>query len=112
MRLRTPLAATALALTLALTNATPSSAAVGEFEYSALNLNNTEIRDTLIDPESGECIALPGVLNTPAFRARNRTTSTATLFQTADCDGNTWELQPLTGRSPLLARFRSVVFSS
>ncbi|MFF3726916.1 hypothetical protein ACFYYM_31620 [Streptomyces erythrochromogenes] len=110
MRLRTPLAATALALTLALANATPSSAAVGEFEYSALNLNNTEIRDTLVDPDSGECITLPAVLNTPAFRARNRTTSTATVYQTADCEGDSWELRPIIGRSPLLARFRSVVF--
>ncbi|MER6523006.1 hypothetical protein ACFWHQ_38135 [Streptomyces sp. NPDC060334] len=110
MRLRTPIAAATLALALALTNATPSSAAVGEFEYSALNLNNIEIRDTLIDPDSGECITLPAVLNTPAFRARNRTTSTATLYQTADCEGDTWELRPLVGRSPLLARFRAVVF--
>ncbi|MCX4690262.1 hypothetical protein OG401_39255 [Kitasatospora purpeofusca] len=97
-------------LFLALANATLSSAAVGEFEYSALNLNNTEIRDTLIDPDSGEFIALPALLNTPAFRARNRTTSTATLYQTADCEGDTWELRPLIGRSPLLARFRAVVF--
>ncbi|MFD7084940.1 hypothetical protein [Streptomyces sp. NPDC059918] len=111
MRLRTPIAAATLTLTLALTNATPSSAAVGEFEYSALNLNNTEIRDTLHDPDSGECITLPAVLNTPAFRARNRTNQTATLYQNADCeDGTTWTIPPLVGRSPLLARFRAVSF--
>ncbi|MFF3015353.1 hypothetical protein [Streptomyces sp. NPDC057939] len=110
MRLRTPLAATALALTLALTNATPSSAAVGEFEYTSVDLNGIQIQHTLFDPDNGECIALEGTLNLPALRARNRTTSTATVYQTADCEGNTWELRPIVGRSPLLARFRAVVF--
>lgn len=111
MRLRTALAAATAAFALVLSAAGSSSAATGEFRYVTLDLNNVQIQHVLDNPMSGECIDLEGTANLPALLGRNFTTSTATVFQDASCDGDTfWTVSPFNS-TPVTARFRSVVFS-
>ncbi|MFJ3636074.1 hypothetical protein [Streptomyces sp. NPDC090112] len=110
--LRRSVAAAAAAVGLMLATATPSHAAIGEFRYTVVDLQNLQVQKELLDPPSVECINLDiPASNLPALLGRNLTDSTATLFNEADCDGDTyWVVNP-GGRSPALARFRSVVFN-
>ncbi|MFD4247989.1 hypothetical protein ACFWP3_41400 [Streptomyces sp. NPDC058525] len=88
--------------------ATPTSAHAtdGEFSY---RVGLTPY--TLTDPESGECINLTGTTEQrPARAFRNRTISTATVFENADCEGAWRSLRPIIGLDLLFAG-RSVVFS-
>ncbi|MFJ2595145.1 hypothetical protein [Streptomyces erythrochromogenes] len=111
MRLRTALTAATAAFALALSAAGSSAAATGEFRYVTLDLNNVQIQHVLDDPQSRECIDLEGTGNLPALLGRNLTTSVATVFQDAACDGDTfWTVSP-GAFVPVTARFRSVVFS-
>ncbi|MFJ3976516.1 hypothetical protein [Streptomyces sp. NPDC090021] len=112
MRLRTALASSTAALALVLSAASPSSAAIGEFQYTTVDLNNIQVRQRLIDPVDEECINLDSTANLPALLGRNFTNKQATVFRDADCEGDVWwVVNPGGARTPVPARFRSVVFN-
>ncbi|MFD6225725.1 hypothetical protein ACFWFZ_02395 [Streptomyces sp. NPDC060232] len=111
MRLRSALTAATTALVLVLSTAGASTAAVGEFRYASVDLDNVQVQHALSDPESGVCHNLDITANLPALLGRNYTNSTATVFREADCEGDTWWVVNPGLRTPALARFRSVVFS-
>ncbi|CCH28078.1 hypothetical protein ABZ816_05570 [Actinosynnema sp. NPDC047251] len=103
------------ALTAALVLAAPASAlaADGKFEYRYNDSTGDIESGQLVDPESRECIGIPEVENehgTFAFRPRNATTSTVTLFKGSDCEGDHYTLRP-GGKASDRLLFRSVAFS-
>ncbi|MCC0093261.1 hypothetical protein K7B10_00230 [Streptomyces flavotricini] len=59
----------------------------------------------------GRTAGLEGTGNLPALLGRNLTTSVATVFQDASCDGDTFRTVSQGAFVPVTARFRSVVFS-
>ncbi|MFJ9776153.1 hypothetical protein ACIRVF_33795 [Kitasatospora sp. NPDC101157] len=69
-----------------------------------------------IEPESGTCITIPQVAgpgtSQPAYDPLNATASTATVFPTENCSGDTrYTLRPLLGRGGTAMKFRAVIFS-
>lgn len=114
MHLRSTLAGALGGLMLAVAlPSPPASAATGDFIYTYIGLDAVHLRGELANPESGECINIPETVGSalPAFAPRNYTTSTATVFLEADCDGDIYRtLNPgqVLGNS---LRLRSVVFS-
>ncbi|WP_371640701.1 hypothetical protein [Streptomyces virginiae] len=114
MRLRNTVAAAlgALLLSAALPTS-PAAAATGDFVYTYVGLNGLSLRGELNAPNSGECINIPETVGSalPAFAPRNYTTSTATVFLEADCDGDTFYAMSPGQRLGDRLRLRSVVFS-
>ncbi|MCX5386800.1 hypothetical protein [Streptomyces sp. NBC_00083] len=109
MRLHHTPGAAAGAFMLAL--ALPSSAqaaAHGELLYTT----QAGAPGGIHDPESGQCLDLPGTTGAaPAQAPKNHTNATATVFLDADCAGDTYYvLQPSQQRGTDV-KFRSVVFS-
>ncbi|WP_406394959.1 hypothetical protein [Streptomyces sp. NBC_00887] len=114
MRLRHTVAAALGALTLVVTLPTAASAATGQFRYTYETDEGYEAVGFLNDPPSGECINLPGADSDalpPAYAPKNLTDATATVFLTADCEGDVYyTLRPGGGASDRL-KVRSVVFA-
>ncbi|MET8589338.1 hypothetical protein [Streptomyces sp. NPDC005078] len=115
MRLRSTVAAALGALALVVTLPTSASATVGFFAYSYTGLDGTPQIAELINPPSGECVALPEVADpnssNPAGSPWNYTVSTATVFTGPDCDGDSFTLRPVGGHASERLKLRSVVFS-
>ncbi|MFI8365218.1 hypothetical protein ACIGD1_34335 [Streptomyces sp. NPDC085612] len=115
MRFRRASVAAIGAFTLLLAVPQSASAAVGEFQYTYIGVDGKPHIRILLDPESRECITLPEVADPnasePAYSPRNRTTSTATVFTDADCEGDFFALRPLVGRGSENLKLRSVAFS-
>lgn len=113
MRARSILLATASAVALAVFPAGAASAAQGQFTYQFYDPSSGPQRGNLTDPPSGTCIDLPELQPNPdevAFRPRNGTSSTATVFLDADCEGPFFSLNPGVSTTDRL-ELRSVVFS-
>ncbi|WP_420082141.1 hypothetical protein ACN6AT_34640 [Streptomyces sp. JL4002] len=114
MRLRNTVAATLGALLLsAVLPTSPASAATGDFVYTYVGLNGLNLRGELSNPDSGQCINIPETVGSalPALAPRNYTTSTATVFLEADCDGDVFRTLAPGQRLGNSLRLRSVVFS-
>ncbi|MEV0991124.1 hypothetical protein [Streptomyces sp. NPDC049949] len=114
MRLRSTLAAAlgGLLLSVALP-ASPAAAATGDFVYTYVGLNGVNLRGELANPDSGVCINIPETVGSalPALAPRNYTTSTATVFLDADCDGDVYRTMAPGQRLGNSLRLRSVIFS-
>ncbi|MCM9083163.1 hypothetical protein ACFY7Y_32495 [Streptomyces virginiae] len=114
MRLRSTLAAAlgGLLLSMALPAST-ATAATGDFVYTYVGLNGVNLRGELANPESGVCINIPETVGSalPALAPRNYTTSTATVFLDADCDGDVYRTMAPGQRLGNSLRLRSVIFS-
>ncbi|WP_369384160.1 hypothetical protein [Streptomyces sp. cg36] len=113
MRLRNALVASASALLLGLTFANPAQAASGDFLYTYIGTGGIRVNGQLADPESGVCIDIPETVGNdfPALAPRNLTTSTATVFLDANCDGDVYYVMPPGKKLGDRLRFRSVLFS-
>ncbi|WP_043634401.1 hypothetical protein [Nonomuraea candida] len=103
--------ALALALALALAPSTAAHAAAGVFTYSFPTPDGTRSSE-LVDADSGLCIDLPEVRDTPysAHTPVNYTDATATVFTGDDCTGDYYSLRP-GGRASSRLLLKSVVFS-
>ncbi|MET7367984.1 hypothetical protein ABZS61_19430 [Streptomyces sp. NPDC005566] len=114
MRLRHTVAAALGALTLVVTLPTAASAASGQFRYTYETEEGYEAVGFLNDPPSGACVNLPGADSDalpPAYAPKNITDASATVFLSADCEGDVYyTLRPGGGASDRL-KVRSVVFS-
>ncbi|MFD8027018.1 hypothetical protein ACFYZ9_37210 [Streptomyces sp. NPDC001691] len=108
MRLHQTLGAAVGALLLALAVPTSAHATTGDFLYKT----STGQEAGVADPASGRCIDLPGTSgDAPGHSPRNFTTSTATVFLEADCEGDTYYvMKPGTKLGDKL-KLSSVVFS-
>ncbi|MCO1579013.1 hypothetical protein M8C13_25010 [Crossiella sp. SN42] len=86
-----------------------------KFTYRYLDEDGDVAVSSLIDPPSGECIAIPEVADAEdayAFRPRNDTDSTAVVFKDDNCGSDSYfSLRPDGGRGSDRLKFRSVVFS-
>ncbi|MEU9074600.1 hypothetical protein ACFYUY_10020 [Kitasatospora sp. NPDC004745] len=110
MRLRNTVLALASAATLVLAVPTSATAATGDFLYR-VGVPPIGIPTGLADPESRVCIDLPDIGNLPAFAPENFTTSTATVFLDAHCDGDTYYVMNPGKKLGDRLRLRSVIFS-
>ncbi|WP_405390603.1 hypothetical protein OG596_23745 [Streptomyces sp. NBC_01102] len=114
MRLRHTVVAALGALALVGTLPTAASAASGQFRYTYGTDEGYEAVGFLSDPPSGVCVNLPGAGSDelpPAYAPKNLTDASATVFLSADCEGDIYyTLRPGGGASDRL-KVRSVVFS-
>ncbi|MFF2081430.1 hypothetical protein ACFVXG_42495 [Kitasatospora sp. NPDC058162] len=109
MRLRNAVLAVASAAALVLAVPMSANAATGDFLYKVGPLPG--VLTGLADPESRVCIDVPETGNGTAYAPENLTTSTATVFLEANCDGDVfYTLNPGKKAGDRL-KFRSVVFS-
>ncbi|MEW2530140.1 hypothetical protein [Streptomyces sp. NPDC047071] len=112
MRLRTSLASALGALALVVTVPTSADAAIGEFAYTYRNAAGLPVPGGLTDPPSRECINLPGATEEePASAPKNLTSSVATVFLDANCDGDTYYVMPPGRILGERLKLRSVIFS-
>ncbi len=91
-----------------------ATAADGEFTYRYYDEDEQLRIGTLVDPPSGECVDIPEVIvfyDTYAFRPRNNTGGSATVFQAGDCAGDAFYTLRPGGRASDRLLLRSVVFS-
>ncbi|MFD4033653.1 hypothetical protein ACFWVP_24875 [Streptomyces sp. NPDC058637] len=114
MRLRHTVVAALGALALVVTLPTSASAASGQFRYTYETDEGYEAVGFLNGPQSGACVNLPGAGSDelpPAYAPKNLTDASATVFLSADCEGDIYyTLRPGGGASDRL-EVRSVVFS-
>ncbi|MFE2412042.1 hypothetical protein ACFXDE_27220 [Kitasatospora sp. NPDC059408] len=107
MRLRNAVLASASALALVLAVPTSAGAATGDFLYKV----GPGVLTGLADPESRVCIDLPELGNGPAFAPENLTSSTATVFLDAHCDGDVFYVMNPGKKLGDKLKLRSVIFS-
>ncbi|MEJ8639734.1 hypothetical protein [Streptomyces sp. MS2.AVA.5] len=114
MRLRHTAVAAIGALALTLTLSTSAYAAVGDFVYSYTGPDGSIQTSRLVDPASQVCHTLPEAADedtsTPAHSPSNLTNATVTVFTGAECDGESFTLQPGAQASERL-KLRSAFFS-
>ncbi|WP_158882927.1 hypothetical protein [Amycolatopsis anabasis] len=114
MRLRTAFLALASAFALVCTVSGTAFATEGEFIYRYYNKDGNLAVGGLVDPPSGKCIEIPEVAafhNAYAFRPRNNTHSSATMFKDSDCEGDAYFTLKPGGKASDRLKLRSVVFS-
>ncbi|GHF70581.1 hypothetical protein GCM10018790_55670 [Kitasatospora xanthocidica] len=110
MRLRNTFLAAVSAAALVLAVPTSANAATGDFLYKVGPLPG--VPAGMADPESGKCIDLFGATEQdPAFAPENFTTSTATVFLEAECNGDVYRVMKPGDRLGKTLKLRSVVFS-
>ncbi|MEU8960663.1 hypothetical protein AB0C89_03015 [Streptomyces sp. NPDC048491] len=108
MRLHQTLGAAAGALLLALAVPSSAHATTGDFFYKT----GTGREAAISDPVSARCVNLPGTsTNSPGHSPRNFTTSTATVFLEADCEGDTYFVMKPGAKLGDKLKLSSVVFS-
>ncbi|MBV6698065.1 hypothetical protein [Kitasatospora aureofaciens] len=108
MRLRNTVLAAASAIALVLAVPVSANAATGDFLYKV----GPGVETGLADPQSGRCIDLPGTTEeTPGFAPWNLTSSTATVFLDAHCDGDVFYVMNPGKKLGDRLKLRSVVFS-
>ncbi|TCO59310.1 hypothetical protein [Actinocrispum wychmicini] len=102
---------TAVVAAVALAVGIPASAnaTTGDFLYKAGPLPG--VLTGLADPESGVCIDLPDIGDHPGYAPENLTTSTATVFLDAGCEGDVFRVMNPGKRLGDRLKLRSVVFS-
>ncbi|MEU4800771.1 hypothetical protein [Actinosynnema sp. NPDC023587] len=106
-------AAAVAAAVLSLVVPATALAAEGSFEYRFGYPGGPSWESELTDPASAECLDIPEVLGNEdawAFRPRNHTDATATVFKDGGCSGEHYSLRPGAKASDRLM-IRSVVFS-
>ncbi|WP_030243309.1 hypothetical protein [Streptomyces sp. NRRL S-350] len=108
MRLRNTVLAVASAAALVLATPVSANAATGDFLYKV----GPGVPTGLADPQSRECINLPGTTEEdPGFAPANLTDSTATVFLDFDCSGDVFYAMKPGKRLGDRLKLRSVVFS-
>ncbi|MFD7449717.1 hypothetical protein [Kitasatospora sp. NPDC059827] len=111
MRLRNAVLAVASAAALVLAVPMSADAATGDFLYK-VGKHSAGTPAGMYDPESGKCIDVFGATEAdPAFAPENFTTSTATVFLEAECNGDVYFVMNPGKRLGDRLKFRSVVFS-
>ncbi|MEV7021343.1 hypothetical protein [Kitasatospora sp. NPDC093558] len=109
MRLRNAVLASASALALVLAVPASANAATGDFLYKVGPLPG--IPTGIFDPQSRVCIDLPDTGFEPGYAPENFTTSTATVFLEAHCDGDVFYVMNPGKKLGDRLKLRSVIFS-
>ncbi|QWF82906.1 hypothetical protein [Amycolatopsis sp. CA-230715] len=113
MRPRTALCVIASAVALGSAVPAAASAAEGGFTYRYYGEGEIQV-GLLINPPSGQCIDLPEVMDfydAYAFRPRNFTDRSVTVFKAGGCEGDVFFTLRAGGRASDRLLMRSVVFS-